>query len=83
MSLQETLHIHIHLCTVGERRRERPCPMHDRRVAESAPPIFEIEHENGTEVLIPMIDDFIKQVDRDHHKIILETPSGLIDMYLS
>ena len=37
---------------------------------------------NGSEILIPLIDDFIKSVDREQKKIILEVPEGLIDIYL-
>ena len=48
----------------------------------SAQPLFEI-NSNGTEVFIPMIDDFIKKVDRDQKKIVVETPEGLIDLYLN
>ena len=48
----------------------------------SAQSLFEI-NSNGTEVFIPMIDDFIKKVDRDHKKIIVESPPGLIDLYLN
>jgi len=48
----------------------------------SAQPLFEI-NANGTEVFIPMIDDFIKKVDRENKKIIVEAPEGLIDLYLN
>jgi 16S rRNA processing protein RimM len=48
----------------------------------SAQPLFEI-NSNGIEVFIPMIDDFIKKVDREHKKIIVTTPEGLIDLYLN
>jgi len=48
----------------------------------SAQPLFEID-ANGAEVFIPMIDDFIKKVDRDNKKIIVEAPAGLIDLYLN
>ncbi|SNR74563.1 ribosome maturation factor RimM [Lutibacter flavus] len=48
----------------------------------SAQPLFEI-NSNGTEILIPMIDDFIKKVDRDNMRIIVESPAGLIDLYLN
>jgi 16S rRNA processing protein RimM len=38
---------------------------------------------NGdTQILIPLIDEFIKKVDRKQQKIIVETPEGLIQMYL-
>ncbi len=47
----------------------------------TAQPLFEID-ANGTEVFIPMVDDFIKKVDRKNNKIIVETPDGLIDLYL-
>ena len=43
--------------------------------------ILEIER-NGSEILIPLIDDFIKSVDREQKKIILAVPEGLIDIYL-
>tara|TARA_R110002051_G_scaffold68972_1_gene124143 strand:+ start:1212 stop:1736 length:525 start_codon:yes stop_codon:yes gene_type:complete len=43
--------------------------------------IFEIDH-NGAEVLIPMIDDFIKKLDRERKEIHLEVPDGLIDLYI-
>jgi len=43
--------------------------------------ILEIDR-NGSEILIPLIDDFIKNVDRAQKKIILEVPEGLIDIYL-
>lgn len=47
----------------------------------SAQVLFEIKH--GTiKILLPMIDDFIKKVDRKAKEIIVEAPEGLIDMYL-
>jgi len=48
----------------------------------SAQPLFEID-SNGVDVFIPMIDDFIKKVDRDNKKIVVEAPAGLIDLYLN
>lgn len=47
----------------------------------SAQPLFEIM-KDGKEILIPVNDDFIKKIDRENQKIIVETPEGLIDMYL-
>ncbi|CAM1351287.1 Ribosome maturation factor RimM [Tenacibaculum insulae] len=47
---------------------------------KAAQPLFEIENE-GTEIFIPMIDDFIKKVDRANKTIEVETPEGLIDLY--
>ncbi len=43
--------------------------------------LFEIDR-NGTEILIPINDDIIKEVDRVHKKILLEAPEGLIELYL-
>ena len=47
----------------------------------TAQALFEVDH-NGTEVLIPINDDFIKEVDRSARSITLDVPSGLIDLYL-
>ena len=37
---------------------------------------------DGKEILIPIHDDIIKDVNRDGKKIYISAPSGLIDMYL-
>ena len=37
---------------------------------------------NNKEVLIPIHDDIIKDVDREEKKIFIKAPNGLIDMYL-
>ncbi|MGB0896176.1 MAG: ribosome maturation factor RimM [Flavobacteriaceae bacterium] len=37
---------------------------------------------NGSEVLIPVNDEFIKKVDRVQQQIIVNTPEGLIELYL-
>ena len=47
----------------------------------TAQELFEIDR-NGIEVLIPMNDEFIKKVDRKNKTILVETPEGLIDLYL-
>ena len=44
-------------------------------------PLFEIERD-GIEILIPINDDIIKKVDRKAKIIHVETPEGLIDLYL-
>jgi len=46
-----------------------------------AQPLFEIDHE-GKEILIPVNDDFISKVDKKNKIIYLNTPEGLIDIYL-
>ncbi|MCC1483061.1 ribosome maturation factor RimM [Winogradskyella immobilis] len=48
----------------------------------TAQSLFEI-NKNGVEILIPMNDEFIVKVDRDNKTIIVETPEGLIDLYIS
>ncbi len=47
----------------------------------TAQALFEIDRD-GIEILIPMNDDFIKKVDKKNKTILLETPEGLIDLYL-
>ena len=47
----------------------------------TAQPLFEVKN-GDTELLIPMIDNFIKKVDRKNKMVTVETPAGLIEMYL-
>jgi len=44
-------------------------------------PLFEINRD-GIEILIPMNDAFIKKVDKKKKIITVDTPEGLIDLYL-
>ena len=37
---------------------------------------------DGKEILIPIHDDILKDVNRDEKKIYIKAPNGLIDMYL-
>jgi len=48
---------------------------------KAAQPLFEIK-KGEHEIFIPMIDDFIKKVDRKNKQIIVSTPEGLIELYL-
>ncbi|WP_299127443.1 ribosome maturation factor RimM [uncultured Winogradskyella sp.] len=48
----------------------------------TAQALFEIDR-NGIEILIPMNDEFIVKVDRDNKNIVVSTPEGLIDLYIS
>ena len=41
-----------------------------------------IAEKDGKELLIPITDDFITKVDRDSKRIHIQTPEGLIDLYL-
>ncbi len=43
--------------------------------------LFEIDRD-GVEILIPINDKFIKEVDRKNKTIVVDTPEGLIDLYL-
>ncbi len=47
----------------------------------TAQSLFEIDRD-GTEILIPMNDEFIIEVNRKTKTILVETPEGLIDLYL-
>ena len=47
----------------------------------TAQALFEVK-KGSVELLVPMIDEFIKEVDRKQKKIVVQTPDGLIDMYL-
>ncbi len=44
-------------------------------------PLFEIDRD-GTEICIPMVDAFIKKVDRENNTIEVETPEGLKALYI-
>jgi len=48
----------------------------------TAQALFEIDRD-GVEILIPMNDEFIVKVDRKNKTIEVNTPEGLIDLYLS
>ncbi|MFV0249124.1 MAG: ribosome maturation factor RimM [Tenacibaculum sp.] len=48
----------------------------------SAQALFVVEAK-GKEVLIPVTDHFIKNIDRERQIIEVSTPEGLIDLYLS
>ena len=41
-----------------------------------------IAEKKGKELLIPITDDFISKVDREARIIYIQTPEGLIDLYL-
>ncbi len=44
---------------------------------------FEIKSDKGKEILIPVADRFIKQVDRKNKQIIFDLPEGYLDVYTS
>jgi len=45
----------------------------------SAQPLFVVKTDH-TEILVPMVDDFIEKIDRVNKKVLVKTPEGLIDM---
>jgi len=47
----------------------------------TAQALFEIDRD-GVEILVPMNDHFIKRVDKEKKTITIETPPGLIELYL-
>ena len=47
----------------------------------TAQALFEVDRE-GIEILIPINDDFIKKIDRINKNITVNTPEGLIELYL-
>lgn len=50
-------------------------------IENTAQPLFEI-FKGEKQILIPMIDDFIVEVNRSKKEIIMNTPVGLVDLYL-
>lgn len=43
--------------------------------------LFEVDRD-GTQILIPINDLFIKNVDRDTKNILMDVPDGLIELYI-
>ncbi len=48
----------------------------------SAQALFEVNN-NGAQILIPINDAIIKKVDRKNKIVVVETPEGLIDLYVN
>ena len=51
-------------------------------VTMTAQPIFQIKF-GKKEVLIPAVDHIIQKIDRENKTIYVESPEGLINIYLS
>ncbi len=49
----------------------------------AAQPYFIIRHPSGKEILVPIHDDFLLKVDRTAKKIHLQTPEGLVKLFLN
>lgn len=43
-------------------------------------PLFKIK-KSGKEILLPVADEFMLEIDKDQKRIIVQTPEGLIDIY--
>lgn len=48
----------------------------------SAQAILCIDHPSGKEVMIPLVDQFLVEVDREGRKLKVAAPEGLVDFYL-
>lgn len=48
----------------------------------TAQALFELEFE-GKQILIPIVDEWILEVDRENQAILVNVPDGLIDLYLN
>jgi len=52
-------------------------------VNDSAAQTFlEIQYDSATTILVPLLDNFIKKIDRDKKEMHIAAPEGLIDLYL-
>jgi 16S rRNA processing protein RimM len=49
----------------------------------TAQPVLMVESADGKQLLIPLVDEFIVKVDRENCKMVVNTPEGLIDLYLN
>ncbi len=45
--------------------------------------LLEIKNEDGKDILIPLVDDFIVLLDKEKKEFHVNTPEGLIDLYLN
>jgi 16S rRNA processing protein RimM len=54
----------------------------DKIMDHPAQPILQILHNTGKEILIPIADDIVLDVDRKNKQICIQAPDGLIDLYL-
>jgi 16S rRNA processing protein RimM len=44
--------------------------------------VFEITHSTGKEIMVPVLGNFIQEIDRKNKTLKLEAPEGLIEFYL-
>lgn len=48
----------------------------------AAQPLLCIDHPSGKEIMIPLVDDFLVEVDRENRVLKVEAPEGLVEFYL-
>ena len=48
----------------------------------TAQELFVVKNGDGKEILIPLIDEFLVEVNREKKQVVVNTPKGLIEMYL-
>lgn len=65
--------VDIHLGPLGTVSNVMEAPAND---------VFEIDHPSGKELLIPVLDNFIVEVDRKNQTLRLEAPEDLVHFYL-
>ena len=46
-------------------------------------PLFQIISPDSKEILIPLLKDTVTKVDREKKELHVQTPEGLIEIYLS
>ncbi|MDR1005903.1 MAG: ribosome maturation factor RimM [Bacteroidales bacterium] len=52
-------------------------------VVDTAPQaLLSIDHE-GKEILLPLVDEFLISIDREHKQIKVSCPEGLVELYLN
>jgi len=54
----------------------------DNVMEAPAQDVFEISHPSGKEIMVPVLGNFIQEIDRKNKILKLEAPEGLIDFYL-
>ena len=48
----------------------------------TAQPLFSVKHASGREVLIPLVDELVLEVNREEKFILVNAPEGLVDFYV-
>ena len=51
-------------------------------IENGAQDMLDVEHK-GQQILIPIVDEMVLGIDRDKRQLKVQTPEGLVDLYLS